>query len=98
MVKGVTSSGFSFTIPDNLMTDFRFLKTYAKMKNGDEDEQLNGALDLISIVFSDEAEEERFYKHLAGDKGGRIPVSEVFREVGEIITIATAEDKAVKNS
>lgn len=32
MVKGVTSSGFSFTIPDNLMTDFRFLKTYAKMK------------------------------------------------------------------
>jgi len=98
MIKGTTSSGFEFSIPDNLKTDFRFIKAYRQLKSGDEDEQLDGALRLVSVVFSNEAEEERFYKHLAGDEGGRVPIADVYREIGEIISIASEKDNEVKNS
>lgn len=98
MVKGTTSSGFEFSIPEHLDKDLRFIKAYRMMKSGDEDEQLDGALKLVSAVFADEAEEQRFYEYLAGSEGGRVPIDVVYREIGEIIRISAEEDKEIKNS
>lgn len=71
------------------------------MSNGrDEMEQVDAALDLVSVVFSNEAEETRFYEHIGAQEGneGRAPVEDVYREIGEIITLAAAGDEEIKNS
>lgn len=97
MVKGKTSSGFEFTIADGIKSDFRFLRAYKKLKDPDAQKQLDGALELVSAVFANEAEEERFLLHLA-DENGRADLETVYRELGEIIAIASAEDDGVKKS
>ena len=96
MVTGTTSSGFSVKVPDGIKTDYRFLRAYKKLKSGSTEQQMNGAVELISAVFCDEAEEDRFLQHLA-DQNGRADVQTVYRELGEIIA-AASKDPDVKKS
>lgn len=97
MIKGKTSSGFEFCVADGIKKDFRFLKAYKKLRSSDSQQQLDGALDLVSAVFANDAEEERFLMHLA-DENGRADLETVYRELGEIIAIASAEDDGIKKS
>lgn len=87
MIKGRTSSGFEYTIPEGLKNDWRFVRAFQKLNRGtDEYERLEGATALIECIFSDSAEEERFYKHLAAQsETGRVPTEIVFKEAGEIV-------------
>lgn len=98
MIKGKTSSGFEFTVAEGIDRDFRFMKAYRKVRSGDEDKAIEGAEQIISIVFSDKNEEERFYQHIASTYGGRIPIDVLFPELNEIIEIAKNQDEHVKNS
>lgn len=98
MITGKTSSGFEFTVSEGLDKDFRFLKAYRKLRSGDEDKAILGAEELISVVFSDANEEERFYQHIASMYGGRIPIDVLYPELNEIIEIAKKKDENVKNS
>lgn len=97
MITGTTSSGFAFRIPDGIKTDFRFVRAYKKLRSPQTQQQLDGAVELISAVFCDEAEEDRFLRHLA-DENGRADVETVYRELGEIIAYASKEDALVKKS
>ena len=97
MVTGTTSSGFTFQIPDGIKSDYRFLRAYKKLNSGVTGQQLDGAVELISAVFGDEGEEDRFLRHLA-DENGRADVETVYRELGEIISIASGEDADLKKS
>ena len=96
MIKGTTKSGFEFSIPEGLDSDFRFIKAFSLIKSGDEEKALDGAVNLVSVIFSDEKEEERLYKHLAKDHGGRVPLEVLFEELNEIIEISK-QDESVKN-
>ena len=96
MIKGTTSSGFSFKVPDGIKTDYRFLRAFKKLKSGSTEQQVAGAIELISVVFGNEAEEDRFLQHVA-DKNGRADVEPVYRELGEIIA-AALKDPDVKKS
>lgn len=96
MVTGTTSSGFSFKVPDGIKTDYRFLRAFKKLKSGSTEQQMDGAVELISAVFGNEAEEDRFLLHIA-DQHGRADVETVYRELGEIIA-AASEDPDVKKS
>ena len=96
MVTGTTSSGFSFKVPDGIKTDYRFLRAFKKLNSGSTEQQMDGAVELISAVFGDEAEEDRFLQHIA-DQNGRADVETVYRELGEIIA-AASEDPDVKKS
>jgi hypothetical protein len=99
MVKGVTSSGFEFEIPDGVKNDFRFIKAYRDLKSADEDKQADGALALVSATFCDAEQEGRFYDHLAAEHEGRVPIDILYAELSEIIRIASeSEDKALKNT
>lgn len=101
MVKGTTSTGFNFQIPENLDQDWRFVRSYRRIENGrSENERIDAALELVSVVFSDESEEVRFYEHICALEGnnGRAPVEEVYRELGEIIKAATDQSEEIKNS
>lgn len=97
MITGTTSSGFAFSIPEGIKKDYRFLKAYKKLHSPTAEQQMDGAVELISAVFASEAEEERFLRHLA-DENGRADVETVYRELGEIIAIASEEDAATKKS
>lgn len=98
MVSGKTKSGFEFSIPEGLSNDFLFVRAYRKMVGGDGEEALDGAADLVSVIFADDKEEERFYKHLAKLHGSRVPMDIMFEELTEIITIAGEQDANIKNS
>jgi len=92
-----TKSGFECDIPGGIHGDFRFIRARQALRSGDPDEANQAVLDMVSIVFCDKKEEDRFLLHLA-DEAGRIPVDDVFREIGEILTQASEADKKVKNS
>lgn len=92
-----TSSGFECDIPKGLSSDYRFLKARMGLKSSDPDTANQSALDLVPLVFCNEAEEERFLLHLA-DKNGRVMLADVFREIGEILAQAREKDQKVKNS
>ena len=100
IITGKTSSGFDFAIDkDALVSDFRFIRALRLAQSSDETKQIEGCVDLISVVFSDERQEEKFYKHIAdkhGDGSGRVPSVKVFEEISEIIESAQ-QDKDVKN-
>lgn len=96
MVKGKTSSGFEFSIPDGLDKDFRFVKAYSAIQNGDEAQAMSGAADLVSAIFADSKQEDRLYKHIGKSYGGRVPIDVLFEEIKEIIS-AAKQDENLKN-
>ena len=96
-MKVKTKSGFECDIPNGIAQDFRFLRARKDVKSDDLEKAERAALDMISILFCDEKEEERFLLHLA-DENGRIPVDAVYREFWEIVGLVAAKDKKVKNS
>lgn len=98
MVKGTTSSGFTFEIPEGLDTDFRFVKAYEMTNSGDEDKAMKGVVKLVSAIFANnEEEEERLYEHLGNQHNGRVPLDVLFAEINEIIEIAKSSDEQIKN-
>lgn len=97
MITGTTSSGFEFAVAENLKDDYRLIKAYKKAVSKGRDESVTGTVELVSCVFGNEDEEERFLQHLA-DENGRVPSERVYRELGEIIRIASEKDNEIKNS
>lgn len=78
-MQGTTASGFKFNIPKTRMDDIRFLKAVRDMKA-----DFSKVLDMVEILLKDD--EERLYQHLQkGD--GRVPITDVQKEITEIINI-----------
>lgn len=92
-----TKTGETFHVPDGLSGDFRFIKAVKDMQSGDNSQALGGAVELVHALFCDEAEEQRFLQSLADDSG-RVPLDRVMPAVNELLTEATKQSKAVKNS
>lgn len=95
-ITGTTSSGFSYSIPDGLKQDYRFIRAYRDLKSQDTDKQIDGATGLVAAVFCNEDEEQRFLQHVA-EKHGRATVDAVYSEIGEILR-ACSEDAEAKKS
>lgn len=85
MVTGKTSTGFEYSIKEGLTSDFRFVKAYRDYRSSNPEKQIDGVCDMISVVFSDEEQERRFYQHIADVYGGRVPTDKLLIEVNEII-------------
>lgn len=96
MITGTTSSGFSFSVPDGLKKDYHFIHAYKALNSKNPDKQVDGAAELVSSVFCNEEEEQRFLRHVE-EKNGRATVDAVYTELGEIIR-ACLEDAEAKKS
>lgn len=100
IITGKTSSGFDYALDvEALKSDFRFIRALRRAQSYDETEQVSGAVDLISAVFSDPKEEDRFYAHIAkvyGNGSSRVPADKVYAEISEIFK-KTSETTEVKN-
>lgn len=92
---GKTSSGFEYDIDGKALHDFRFLMALRDIQSSDVGRQVNGTVNLISIVFNDPKEETRFLDHVARD--GRALTEDVIKELREIINAIRVQDEAVKN-
>jgi len=97
MVEGKTSSGFEFTIEESVLDDFLFMRAFKRANSSDPEDQVNGSVDLIRIIFNNEKEEERYYKHLAKLHGGRVPADVIGQELGEIFEIVNNSGEEGKN-
>ena len=91
-----TKSG-TWTIPDGIHSDFRFVKAWRDMRSADRDKSFAASIDLVSAVFCDEAEELRFLESLT-DETGRVPIREVYAALNELLEAAAEADKDTKNS
>ena len=96
-IKGTTSSGFKFAIDADVFKDWRFLKATRKANSGNEEEAFDGSLEMVALIFNDQAEEERFYSFLAEKNDGRVPADVVGKEVGEIMKTVREKNKEAKN-
>lgn len=92
---GVTSSGFKYDVDGKAIHDFRFLMALRDIQSSDVGRQVNGTANLMSIVFNDPKEENRFLDHVSKD--GRALTKDVMKELREIIDAMRTQDETVKN-
>ena len=91
-----SSKGTAFEISDRLKNDFRFVRAFATMRSEDKDRAVQAAVELVSLVFGSQEEEQRFLREIAeGD--GFVAVDRVYAEIGAMLRQA-GETNALKNS
>lgn len=93
MITGKTKSGFEFSISEGLTSDWRYVKAYRNARSADEEKQVDGICSMAEVIFSDPAQEEAFYKHIAQTYGGRVPSKIVWEELDEIIGALRSADE-----
>lgn len=89
-----SSKGSEFNVSENLSTDFRFMRAYAAMRSGDPERAVDGAVDVVALVFG--KDEDRFLREIA-EEDGTAPVDRVFTELKYMLDQASG-DKHLKNS
>lgn len=97
MKKGKTPTGFSFSINEEVLKDYRFVKLLAKIDNlrDDEDSQVVFICsDLIKMLLGDDGE-NKLIKHV--EKKGIASFEDVYKELGEILKAIQEQDTTVKN-
>lgn len=95
MITGKTSSGFEFSVSENLKTDFRFVAAYADTQSDSEGEQAKGLVQLLNVVLGKNGA-AALQRHVALEDG-TVPIKQLMAELGEIIRAASESDGAVKN-
>lgn len=95
MVSGKTSSGFEFSVSENLKNDFRFVRLFAKLKKGKPEEQMLAPVELIELVFGTDGA-EALYAHVA-EEDGTIPTDRLMQELSEAVASIGSADAGIKN-
>lgn len=91
---GKTSSGFEYAVNENLLADYRFIRTYKKVRKGTPAEQMIAVDDLLALVIGDE-NVDALMDHVA-EKDGSVPGEKIAAELEEIIT-KLGENSETKN-
>ena len=97
MVEGKTVDGFKFSIDEDVLSDFMFLKALNMAQSKDVSEALDGEIKIISCIFNDDAKEREFYEFLKAKHNGRVPVEVLSNNVRSMI-LKLQESKDVKKS
>jgi hypothetical protein len=99
MIEGKTKSGFDFRVPEGLSSDANFLRTLVKFRNMKLTpyDRMTAVFDVVSSVFCDEKEEERFYQYFAAlNSTGRTDINTIFTEITEIVNYCKEQDERLK--
>ena len=92
MIKGTTSSGFNYEIPDDALDDMELLDALVDMDEGSSTSYRYAIKALLG-----EEQRQALYEHVRNKKTGRVSAKAVFKEFAEVLTSAK-EDNGVKNS
>lgn len=92
MIEGVTKSGFAFAVAKNAMDNMELVDELAELEESGGENPL--AMSRIAKMVLGKEQRDRLYDyHRKGD--GRVPVADVYEDIGEIFT---AFGKLGKNS
>lgn len=97
MVKGKTVDGFKYSIDEEVLQDFMFLKALNMAQSDDVSIALDGEIKIVSCIFNDDLKEKEFYEFLKAKHNGRVPVQVLSENVRSII-LKLRENKDVKKS
>lgn len=97
MVKGKTVDGFKFSIDEEVLADFMFLRALNMAQSKDASEALDGTIKIVSCIFNDDVKEKEFYEFLKAKHNGRVPVQVLSENVRSMI-LKLREDKDIKKS
>lgn len=97
MVKGKTVDGFEFSIDEEVLEDFMFLKALNLAQSDDISEALDGTIKVVSCIFNDDVKEKEFYEFLKAKHNGRVPVKVLSTNVRSMV-LKLQESKDVKKS
>lgn len=80
MIKGVTKSGFSYELQDNVMDNMELVDLLA-----DDTTDITFRISkIIKLIFEPEQRKQLYAKHRTED--GRVPVKEIYDEISEIFS------------
>lgn len=85
MVKGKTVDGFKFSIEEEVLKDFMFLKYLNMAQSDDFSESLDGTIKIVSCIFNNDDKEREFYEFLKAKHNGRVPVHVLSENVRSMI-------------
>lgn len=85
MVKGKTVDGFKFSVDEDILEDFMFLKYINMAQSDDYSEALDGTIKLVSCIFNNDEKEREFYEFLKAKHNGRVPVPVLSDNVKSIV-------------
>lgn len=91
MLKGKTSTGFSFSIDDDAKDDYDLFNAFNRVQDGQVE-----ALDEAVTLLLGEKQKDKLRAHCKG-KSGRVLASKMFKEVEEIINIIGQSNDEIKN-
>lgn len=91
-MKVTTKSGFKCDINDKVLDDWRFARAVARTHSDDDNERINAAVDLVSLILRDN--EEAYYKYVEKKNDGIVSEDIVTNDLVSIIE----QIKALKNS
>lgn len=91
MVKGVTSTGFEFSVDETLLQNYRFVKRLAHVAKNDYTE----FFDLFTEILG-ESQEEALIQYLE-EKNGQATTEQMAKEFADILKVMQ-ENAPAKNS
>lgn len=87
-----TKSGFKCDINDKVLDDWRFMRAVARTHADDDNDRIQAAVDLVSLILRDS--EDAYYKYVEGKNDGIVSEDIVTKDLISIIE----QIKALKNS
>ena len=97
MVKGKTVDGFKFSIDEEVLKDFMFLRYLNMCQSKNTEEALDGTIKIVSCIFNDDDKEREFYEFLKAKHNGRVPVNVLSENLRSII-LKLKENDDIKKS
>ena len=85
MVKGKTVDGFKFSIDEDILKDFMFLKYLNMCQSENASEALDGTIKIVSCIFNNDSKEREFYEFLKAKHNGRVPTDVLANNVRSMI-------------
>lgn len=82
VVKGKTSTGFSFSVDDRIEKDVRLARVLVKANGDDDIERLNAIFEFEKLLLGNQV--EKFEEHVAKKNDGYVPTEVVSNLLLEI--------------
>lgn len=91
MVKGVTSTGFEFSVNEDVIEDWRFVTAIADAESDDDRAKLQGTAQMVRLLL-DRKSERALMEHVKREDG-IVPTEAVQKEVVEIFNAIGEENR-----
>ena len=83
MIEGKTKTGFAYSVSENIVKDYRYVRAVAKLRKGDNTDKFLAFDTLSTLLLGDRVED--LITHVETLHDGFAPIEAVATEMNEII-------------